>query len=132
MTMDLRLTLWIALAMLAGAEVLGLAGIIPLPHHRYASVLGSPHAVFALGALAETFCVLYLFSRPPWREALAVLAGSVALFGAYFLLRPQDWARSLDDLQDLYAGALAVTALAALAMRARSASPPQRLLIVTL
>jgi predicted membrane-bound spermidine synthase len=131
MTIDLRITLWIAIGMLAFAELLGLTGIIPPPHARYVFALSSPHAAVVLGGLGITFCVLYFFSRPAWREALAVLAGSLLILGAYLIARPQEAGRSLDDLLDLYGGALALSAIVAVGLRARSPEPRQRLLAGT-
>lgn len=131
MTIDLTITLRIAIAMLVFAELLGLTGIIPPPHSRYVFALASPHAAVVLGGLAATFCVLYFFSRPGWREALRVLGGSAGIFALYLLLRPQEAGRSLFDLLGLYSGAVAVSTLVALGLRDR-ALPLQRRLIGTL
>ena len=131
MVSDLRIALWVGLAVLGLTEVLALTGIAESPHARLLRVYASPHAVFVLGEFAVVFCILYLCSRPRWREVAAAGAGGVLLTGIYLALRPYEMSRPLSDMLYLFIGAFALSALVALVARVRL-TPAARPLALTL
>lgn len=131
MVSDLRIALWVGLAVLGLTEALALTGIAEFPHARLLRIYASPHAVFVLGEFATVFCILYFCSRPRWREIAVAVAGGILLTGIYLALRPQEVARPLSDWLYLLIGAFALSVLAALAVRVRRA-PSQRPLALTL
>jgi len=132
MVSDLRISLRVGLALLAFAEAIGLTGIAPSPHARLLEIFASSDTVLILGEIASVFCVLYLCSRPRWRELAVAAASGVLLTTIYLALRLHEAARSADDMLYLFAGAFGVSALMALVVRARTAAPSQRQLAITL
>ena len=131
MASDLRIALWVGLAVLGLTEALALTGIAEFPHARLLRIYASPHAVFVLGEFATVFCILYLCSRPRWREIAVAGTGGVLLTGIYLALRPHEAARPVSDLLYLFIGAFGLAALMALVARVRGASS-QRPLALTL
>lgn len=131
MVSDLRIALWVGLAILGLTEALALTGITQSPLERLLGIYASRHAVFILGEFATVFCILYLCSRPRWREIAVAGAGGVLLTGIYLALRPHEAARPVSDLLYLLIGAFGLTALMALAARVRG-NPSQRPLALTL
>ena len=131
MVSDLRIALWVGLAVLGLTEALALTGIAQAPHERLLEIYASPHALFVLGEFATVFCILYLCSRPRWREIAVAGAGGVLLTGIYLALRPHEAARPVSDLLYLLIGAFGLAALMALVARVRGA-PSQRPLALTL
>ena len=131
MVSDLRIALWVGLAVLGLTEALALTGIAEFPHARLLRIYASPHAVFVLGEFATVFCILYLCSRPRWREIAVAGTGGVLLTGIYLALRPHEAARPVSDLLYLFIGAFGLAALMALVARVRGASS-QRPLALTL
>lgn len=133
MPTDIRIASRVVLAMLALAELVGMTGIMPPPHARVLEIAASPHTVFILGAYAQSFCVLYLCSRPRGRELCAVAAAGALLAALYLALRPHELAvREWDDYLALYAGGAGLAAFFALAVRLRGAASSERLLAATL
>ncbi len=131
MPSDLRIALWVGLVVLGLTEALALTGIAEAPHARLLRIYASPHAVFVLGEFATVFCILYLCSRPRWREVAAAGAGGVLLTGIYLALRPHEAARPVSDWLYLLIGAFGLSVLIALVARVRGA-PSQRSLALTL
>lgn len=131
MVSDLRIALWVGLAALGLTEALALTGITEPPHARLLRIYASPHAVFVLGEFAIVFCILYLCSRPRWREIAVAGAGGVLLTGIYLALRPHEAARPVSDLLFLLVGAFGLAVLMALVARVRG-DPAQRPLALTL
>ncbi|HXF67786.1 MAG TPA: fused MFS/spermidine synthase, partial [Burkholderiales bacterium] len=133
MPADIRIAFRVVLAMLALAELAGMTGIMPAPHARVLEIAASPHTVFILGAYAQSFCVLYLCSRPRARELFTVAAAGALLAALYLALRPHELAvREWDDYLALYAGGAGLAAFSALAVRMRGAAPSERRLAATL
>lgn len=131
MVSDLRIALWVGLVALGLTEALALTGIVEPPHARLLRIYASPHAVFVLGEFATVFGILYLCSRPRWREIAVAGAGGVVLTGIYLALRPHEAARPVGDLLFLLIGAFGLTVLVALIARVRG-DPTQRPLALTL
>jgi predicted membrane-bound spermidine synthase len=133
MPTDIRIAVRVVLAMLALAELVGMTGIMPPPHVRVLEIIASPHTVFILGAYAQTFCVLYLCSRPRGREIATVAVAGALLAGLYLLARPYELVqREWDDFLALYAGGCGAAAFAALILRMRAEQSEQRRLAATL
>ena len=131
MVSDLRISLWVGLGLLGLTEALALTGIAQSPLARLHGIYASPHAVFVMGEFAIVFCILYLCSRPRWREIAVAGAGGALLAAVFFALRPHEAARPLSDMLYLLIGAFALSVLVALAARVRRA-PAQRPLALTL
>ncbi|HKA39029.1 MAG TPA: phosphatase PAP2 family protein, partial [Burkholderiales bacterium] len=131
MPSDLRIALWVGLAVLGLTEALALTGITQPPHARLLRIYASPDALFVLGEFATVFCILYLCSRPRWREVAVAGAGGVLLTAAYLALRPHEAARPVSDWLYLLIGGFGLTAVLALIARVRGA-PSQRSLALTL
>jgi predicted membrane-bound spermidine synthase len=131
MVSDLRIALWVGLAVLGLTEALALTGITQPPHARLLRIYASPHAVFVLGEFAIVFCILYLCSRPRWREVAVAGAGGVLLTAIYLALQPHEAARPVSDWLYLLIGGFGLTAVFALIARVRGA-PSQRSLALTL
>lgn len=84
MNRELKLVLFLAVAMLLLAQAFPFVGIAPSPSGLLIDAYRRGYFIIYVGTLSAFFFVLHAFSRPGWRE-LAIVAAAGTVFSVYWL-----------------------------------------------